>query len=234
MVDSVNACMVTHVVDTVKAQGELAEGSLEMRLVEVTLEMLRTAPVDQLSLRSVAERVGVSHQAPYVHFGSKRRFLAAVAGVGLDRAAAAAEAEVASAGESSIARLRALARAYTEWVAHEPHVHDLDLALHIDKSEHPWLQAAASRYWNLLHDTVEACQPPGVSEADLLRRCAIAWGVVYGISRLAALDQVPAGVPGDASEHIGLALDALHAGWHAAPRVRATSSRGDCPATTWR
>jgi AcrR family transcriptional regulator len=208
---------VARVVDTVKTPVGLAEESLEMRLVEATLEVLRTTPVDQLSLRRVAEQVGVSHQAPYVHFGSKRGFLAAVAGVGLDRAAGMAETEVAAAGESPIARLKALARAYTEWVAREPHVHDLDLALHIDKSEHPWLQAAAIRYWNLLHDTVEACQPPGVGEADLLRRCAIAWGVVYGISRLAALDQVPDAVPGDASEHIGLALDALHAGWHAAP-----------------
>lgn len=203
-------------VDTVKGRGgHVAEAPLEMRLVEVTLQMLRTAPVDRLSLRRVAEEVGVSHQAPYVHFGSKRRFLAAVAGVGLDRTAAVAEAEVAAAGESSIARLRALAKAYTDWVEREPYVHDLDLALRIDKSEHPWLQAAAIRYWNLLHDTVEACQPPGVSEADVLRRCTIAWGVVYGISRLAALDQVPAAVPGDADEHIGLALDALYAGWHA-------------------
>ena len=217
LVDTVNAGMVPDVVDTVNASVDLADESLGMRLVQVTLEMLRTAPVDQLSLRRVAEQVGVSHQAPYVHFGSKRRFLAAVAGVGLDRAAAAAESRVAAAGESPIERLTALARAYTEWVAHEPHVHDLDLALSIDKSEHPWLQAAAIRYWNLLHDTVEACQPPGVSEADVLRRCTIAWGVVYGISRLAALDQVPAAVPGDASEHIGLALDALYAGWHAEP-----------------
>lgn len=204
-------------VDIVNAGSDsLADESLEMRLVEVTLEMLRAAPVDQLSLRQVAEQVGVSHQAPYVHFGSKRRFLAAVAGVGLDRAAAVAEAEVTAAREPPIARLRALARAYTEWVAREPHVHDLDLALRIHKSEHPWLQAAAIRYWNLLHDTVEACQPPGVSEADVLRRCTIAWGVVYGLSRLAALDQVPAAVPGDANEHIGFALDALYAGWHAA------------------
>ncbi len=203
-------------VDTVNVVSErLGEGSLGMRLVEVTLEMLRVAPVEQLSLRRVAEQGGVSHQAPYVHFGSKRRFLAAVAGVGLDRAAALAEAEVAAAGESPIARLRALARAYTEWVAREPHVHDIDLALRIEKSEHPWLQAAAIRYWNLLHDTVEACQPPGVSEADVLRRSTIAWGVVYGVSRLAALDQVPTAVPGDANEHIGLALDALYAGWHA-------------------
>lgn len=202
-------------VDTVNAPVGSGPEALGMRLVEVTLDMLRTAPVDQLSLRRVAEQVGVSHQAPYVHFGSKRRFLAAVAGVGLDRAAAVAEAEVAAAGESPIARLGALARAYTEWVAREPHVHDLDLGLRIDKSEHPWLQAAAIRYWNLLHDTVEACQPPGISEADVLRRCTIAWGVVYGISRLAVLGQVPAAVPGDAGEHIGLAIDALYAGWHA-------------------
>ncbi|WP_377640773.1 TetR/AcrR family transcriptional regulator [Oryzobacter terrae] len=207
--------MLTHMVDTVNASAEIPSESLGIRLVEATLQFLRAQPVDQLSLRRVAEQVGVSHQAPYVHFGSKRRFLAAVAGVGLDRAAAAAEARVAAAGESPIARLRALAQAYTEWVATEPHVHDLDLALHIDKSEHPWLQAGAIRYWNLLHDTVEACQPPGASEADVLRRCTIAWGVVYGISRLAALDQVPAAVPGDAGEHINQALDALHAGWHA-------------------
>ena len=206
--------MLASVVDTVNTSIEIAHESLGIRLVEATLQMLRTAPVDQLSLRRVAEQVGVSHQAPYVHFGSKRRFLAAVAGVGLDRAAKAAEARVAAAG-SPIARLRALADAYTEWVALEPHVHDLDLVLHIHKNEHPWLQAAAIRFWNLLHDTVEACQPPGVSEADVLRRCTIAWGVVYGISRLTALEQVPAAVPGDASEHIDLALAALYAGWHA-------------------
>ena len=42
----------------------------------IDTQMLRTAPVDQLSLRRVAEQVGVSPQAPSVHFGTKRRFLA--------------------------------------------------------------------------------------------------------------------------------------------------------------
>jgi len=203
-----------HVVDTVNT--ELDASSLDRRLVAAALVTLRHTPVDRLSLRRVAEQVGVSHQAPYVHFGSKRRFLAAVAGVALDRAAAIAEERVSAAGDEPLARLRALAHAYMDWADREPHVHDLDLSLHIRKSEHPWLQAAAIRYWNLLHDTVEACQPPGVSEGDVLRRSTIAWGVVYGISRLAALDQVPASVPGDATEHIDLALDALYAGWHAA------------------
>ncbi len=38
-----------------------------------------------------------------------------------------------AATKSPIARLRPLAQAHTEWVAHDPHVHDLNLALHIDK-----------------------------------------------------------------------------------------------------
>lgn len=208
-----------HVVDTVNALSTRASSeptdSLPLRLVQAALDQLRETPVEHLSMRRVAQAVGVSHQAPYVHFGSKRGFLAAVAGVGSDRAAAAAEQRVAAAGQDPFARLLALAEAYLDWVQHEPHVHDLDLALHIAKSDHPWLQAAAIRYWNLLHDTVEACQPPGTTESDVLRRCTIAWGTVYGISRLAALDQVPASVPGDAREHIRMALDALHAGWHA-------------------
>lgn len=184
-----------------------------MRLVEVALDHLRRAPVEQLSLRQVAQEIGVSHQAPYVHFGSKRGFFAAVAGVGHDRAAAEAERRVAAVGDDPFERLIALAEAYVDWVERDPHVHDLDATLHIDKSEHPWLQAAAIRYWNLLHDTIQACQPPGVAEPDVLRRCAIAWGVVYGISRLATLDQIPASVPGDAREHIRQALAALYAGW---------------------
>jgi AcrR family transcriptional regulator len=215
MVDSVNRSSIRCVVDTVNESGPEISVPLDQRLVEVTLEMLREAPVERLSLRRVADRLGVSHQAPYVHFGSKRRFLAAVAGVGLDRAAAVAEAGVAAAGEEPLARLLALAEAYADWVERDPHVHDLDHVLRIDKSEHPWLQAAAIRYWDLLHDTVAACQPPGVSEPDVLRRSTIAWGVVYGISRLATLDQVPDAVPGDAREHIESALRALYAGWHA-------------------
>ena len=204
MVDTVNESL---------ARSPETDASLQMRLVEVALDHLRMAPVEQLSLRQVAQDLGVSHQAPYVHFGSKRRFLAAVAGIGLDRAAAQAEARIAAAGTSPLARLDALATAYAAWVRDDPHVHDLDHVLRIDKSEHPWLQAAATRYWDLLYNTVAACQPPGVGEPDVLRRCIIAWGVVYGIARLAALDQVPGAVPGDAEEHIRQALAALYTGW---------------------
>ena len=51
---------------------------------------LETVSAEQLSMRKLAAEIGVSHQAPYTHFRSRTRFLAAVAGAGL--AAVAAEA----------------------------------------------------------------------------------------------------------------------------------------------
>ena len=56
-------------------------------------------PAEHLSLRRVAEELGVSHQAPYVHFANKRTFLAAVAGAGLQSAADQAVAALAVSGD---------------------------------------------------------------------------------------------------------------------------------------
>lgn len=73
-------------------------------------------------------------------------------------------------------------------------------------------------YWALRHDTVAACQPPGITEDGVLRRSAAAWGTVYGIARLSALHQIPACVPTDIDALIHTALDALMAGWQTGPR----------------
>ena len=65
-----------------------APGGLEARLVEAALARLEDVPAEQLSMRSLAADLGVSHQAPYTHFRSRIRFLAAVAGTGLAAVAA--------------------------------------------------------------------------------------------------------------------------------------------------
>ena len=189
--------------------------SLDERLLQTALEQLREEPAERLSLRRVAQQLDVSHQAPYVHFGTKRRFLAAVAGTGLRRAAATAAAAVEAAGPDPLHRLHALAGAYVRFVRDNPHVHDLAYGPTVDKADHPRLQQAAADYWELLHDTVAACQPAGIDEADVLRRCAAAWGTVYGIARLAALHQIPASVPADRDALLHEALDMLHRGWQA-------------------
>jgi AcrR family transcriptional regulator len=193
----------------------LGEGErLESRLLRAALERLADTPAEQLSLRQVAQDLGVSHQAPYVHFGSRRGFLAAVAGKGMAEATVRARAVVAAADDHPSARLHALADAYLAFIREQPHVHDLANGPTVAKSDHPLLQQAAIGYWDLLHETIAACQPEGTHEAEVLRRAAVAWATVYGISRLSAFGQIPASVPASADELIHRAIDQLIVGWH--------------------
>ncbi len=190
------------------------EEPLAARLVAAALELLRREPAERLSLRNVAQQLDVSHQAPYVHFGSKRGFLAAVAGAGLHRAANRAREAAAAGGDDPLLRLHAIADAYIDFVHDQPHVHDLAYGPLVAKSDHPTLQAAAINYWDLLHDTVAACQPKGVDEGEVLRRCAAAWATVYGIARLATMGQIPRSVPARERELVHEAVDTLFQGWH--------------------
>ncbi len=190
---------------------------LGTRLLYAALERLATTPADALSMRGVAQDLGVSHQAPYVHFGSKRRFLAAAAGVGLQQAAEQAAAAMAAAGEDPRARLHSLADSYLAFIRTHPHVHDLAYGPAVDKQDHPLLQQAAIAYWGLLHDAVAACQPPGTSEAEVLSRSATVWGTTCGIARLAIFRQIPTSVSTDADDLVRAALDALISGWHTQP-----------------
>jgi AcrR family transcriptional regulator len=193
------------------------EQALTEQLLNVSLELLRDQPAERLSLRRVAQQVGVSHQAPYVHFGDKRRFLAAVAGTGLERAAEEASTAVTAAGVDPLTRLHALVDSYVGFIQTQPHLHDLVYGPLIAKADHPRLQAAAIAFWDLTHDTVAACQPEGTSEAEVLKRCAATWGTAYGIARLAALNQFPAAVPAEPIQLLHEAVETLYEGWQTQP-----------------
>jgi AcrR family transcriptional regulator len=219
----VSTAMLLQVIDTVKqtsealrqpVAGDAGVGSdLGDQLLRAALDSLAHEPAERLSLRRVAQAVGVSHQAPYVHFGDKRRFLAAVAGIGLQEAADQAANAVAAAESDPGARLHALANSYIAFIRDRPHVHDLAYGPLVAKADHPRLQQAAIAYWNLLHDAVADCQPSGTNEADVLRACAATWGTVYGIARLAAFQQIPRSVPSEFDRLIHQALDTLQLGW---------------------
>jgi AcrR family transcriptional regulator len=192
-------------------------GDLEQKLITTALRLLETAPPERLSLRRVAQEAGVSHQAPYVHFVSKRGFLAAVAGTGLQRASIAAADALNAAGDDPLLRLHAFTDAYVAFISAHPHVHDLAYGQLVAKSDHPFLQQAAIAYWDLLHDTVAKCQPPGIEDAEVLRRCAAIWGTVYGIARLATMRQIPTSVPGNNDDLLQGVVDSLYQSWQGRP-----------------
>jgi AcrR family transcriptional regulator len=206
---------------------------LEEQLVRSALAFLAEEPAERLSIRRVAQDVGVSHQAPYVHFAGKRGFLAAVAGAGLQRAVAETTAALAAASRSDArTRLHVFADAYLGFIRAQPHVHDLAYGPLVRKDDHPDLEQAAIEYWQLLQQTVADCQPSGTGDAEVLRRCVAAWGTAYGIARLATLGQLPGGVPGDQRELMHEALDDLYDGWQSPRGTRVTGATGVVPLGT--
>ncbi|MEX2697435.1 TetR/AcrR family transcriptional regulator [Rhizobium mongolense] len=86
-------------------------GDLHRAIVGAALDVLSESQSTEFSLRELARRAGVSHNAPYKHFADKRELLAAVSAVGFELLAkqmTGATKELDSPRE----RLAAIARAY--------------------------------------------------------------------------------------------------------------------------
>ena len=59
-------------------------GDLRRAIVKAALEILGETQSLEFSLRELARRAGVSHNAPYKHFADKRELLAAVSAAGFE------------------------------------------------------------------------------------------------------------------------------------------------------
>lgn len=94
-------------------------GNLRQALVEAALEQARSAGVASITMRTVADRSGVSPAAAYHHFASKEQLLAACAERAFAGLLERMQPAYESARGSALDRLEALGRAYVEhFVAH--------------------------------------------------------------------------------------------------------------------
>ena len=59
-------------------------GDLRRAIVKAAMEILQETQSLEFSLRELARRAGVSHNAPYKHFADKRELLAAVSAAGFE------------------------------------------------------------------------------------------------------------------------------------------------------
>src|SRR4029079_8174822 len=85
-------------------------GDLRRVIVNAALEILQETQSLEFSLRELARRAGVSHNAPYKHFADKRELLAAVSAAGFETLTKRMTREIAgldSAREQLFAMLRA-------------------------------------------------------------------------------------------------------------------------------
>ncbi len=101
-------------------------GSLESALVDEAVRQVRERGAGQVSLRGLAQTIGVSPSAAYQHFPDKAALLTAVcvaAGSELaGRMQAAVDAVDESGDAGAIGRFLAVGRAYVEFAVGQPHL----------------------------------------------------------------------------------------------------------------
>ena len=99
-------------------------GDLRRAIVKAALEILQETQSLEFSLRELARRAGVSHNAPYKHFSDKRELLAAVSAAGFEMLTKRMGHEIARHRDSR-EQLFAMLRAYVDHGVENPALYSL-------------------------------------------------------------------------------------------------------------
>jgi AcrR family transcriptional regulator len=166
-------------------------GNLREALLESAIRLIAEAGPAAFTLREVARRAGVSHNAPYRHFHDKGDLLAAVAAEGYNELTAAMTAAGAAA-TSPRERLRHAGLAYVAFALRRPEHFTVMFEAAPAKHQRPEAEEARKLAFATLLAFVEQCQqknqlPPG----DPLPFALLAWTWVHGIAKLAITGRLP-------------------------------------------
>lgn len=114
------------------------------------LAIIEADGLERLSLREVARRLGVSHQAPYRHFPSREHILAEVMRRAYD--AFSGYLGAVPRGDDPYADLEAMGQAYLRYARQHPLQYRLMFGTALpDPTQHPEMLASARQAFGLLH-----------------------------------------------------------------------------------
>ena len=169
-------------------------GDLRSALIEEALDMLAEAGTEQLTLRKVAQRLGVSHAAPYRHFADKAALLAAIVARGFQDLERHIDAALAQA-DDPLGKLRCLPPAYVAWASEHRQLFHLMFGPEVVKAEHPEADAAAASALNRVEAVVAASQKAGlVTNRTPANELAVAlWAFGHGLATVQLQGLLPPG-----------------------------------------
>ena len=211
-------------------------GHLASALIEAALALLDETQDWAFSLREVARRAGVSHNAPYKHFPEKRDLLAAVAARGFE-ALAERMAAAHDGADGSRSRIAACGRAYVAHGIANPALYRLmfGAALTVPGVGRSSIEKnAAAKAQAIFAETLEKAVQSGALPSRLAEpretaaASVAAWSLLHGLTMLAIDDFVgpPAKISalvdsllGALLEGLATSLPALPANIWIAPRI---------------
>jgi AcrR family transcriptional regulator len=157
---------------------------LRQTLLEAAVALISEVGLRDFTLREVARRAGVSHNAPYRHFPAKDDLLVAVATEGFDRLTALMQKSLAR-GKTALGRLQLCGCGYVDFALRWPHhflvMFDLPKISHEPCKDEP----VGKNAFDVLMGCIAAAQQSGdLPAGDPLPLAWTAWSLVHGIAKL--------------------------------------------------
>lgn len=186
-----------------RSNGPYHHGKLAPALEEAALELLDRSSHTAVSLREVARIAGVSHSAPYHHFGDRTALLKRLAELSMGELIDAMRT-AGDGAEHPHQRLVAVGTAYVEWAHRHPYrfgvIYDPEVC--VPKHPTPEMAPLIVEIESLLDDAVAAARPE-LSGERLAAASAAAWATSHGLATLVVAGHIPA-------EAVGAALGAAY------------------------
>lgn len=174
--------------NTAAVKDNYHHGDLHSSLLQAAMELITEAGIDGLSMRKLADRVGVSRTAPYHHFRDKQALLSALALQGFSEYSQQIDAVMTDSNLDAEQRLTAFVRTYLRFALDNPQAYNLMFGQAVWKSGQPSeaLHAEAYATFRSFVDLVERWQAEGVLPAgcEALRFTQVIWSTLHGLCRL--------------------------------------------------
>ncbi|MEM7023416.1 MAG: TetR/AcrR family transcriptional regulator [Pseudomonadota bacterium] len=190
--------------------------------VQEALSIIETSGVEQLSLREVARRLGVSHQAPYKHFPSRDHILAEIVARAFDSFARYLDGRDKTGDPDQ--DLGEMGRAYLRYAQAHPLQYRLMFGTPLPEPHaHPEMMRNARHAFALLSDGLQRLsgeQPSSEPSDDVLLDALFIWSALHGLASISGSCVV---------ETLDLPTKLLEgAGPHVLNRIGAAMGRADC------
>ncbi|MFT4995474.1 MAG: AcrR family transcriptional regulator [Paraglaciecola sp.] len=170
------------------AKRQYHHGDLRSTLLDAATTMLTEGGIEGISLRKLADRVGVSRTASYHHFKDKNELLCAIAEVGFKRWQYDAQQIFAKHKLTTREKYQQFFQGYIAYAADNPEMYDLMFGRTIWKQNSATsdLRDAAYPSFQLQVKMTKQWQEQGLMPQgeDTLRLAQVTWGTMHGIARL--------------------------------------------------
>ncbi len=164
-------------------------GDLRQALLDAAALQLAEQGIEQLTLRKLADKVGVSRTGAYHHFASKNDLVCAVAAQGFGQLQQMIEQAATKSGTGVGAEMQHFVFEYVDFATTQPELYELMFGRKIWKVEGATAELKAvayacfARYNKWTERTILSVQP-GVPKLRCLRIAQANWAAIHGLCRL--------------------------------------------------